>query len=74
MTGTRKSTAVIFPEPGRAVMDVVDIPSMGPEDVLIEIEHTSISNGTERWCLKGQLNLPGRPPMEFPHVPGYQAA
>ncbi len=73
MTGTRKSTGVIFPEPGRVVIDDVDIPAMGPEDVLVEIEHTSISNGTERWCLKGQLNLPDQPPMEFPHVPGYQA-
>lgn len=69
----RKSTAVIFPEPGRVVIDDVDIPAMGPEDVLIETEYTTISNGTERWCLKGQLNLPDQPPMEFPHIPGYQA-
>ena len=73
MTGPRKSNAVIFPEPGRVVIDEVRIPTVGTEDVLVETEYTSISNGTEKWCLIGKLNLPGQPPMEFPHVPGYQA-
>ena len=74
MSQPRKVRAVIFPEPGRISIGEVDLPVMGPEDVLIEIEYTSISNGTERWCLTGKLNLPGEPPLEFPHVPGYQAA
>jgi 2-desacetyl-2-hydroxyethyl bacteriochlorophyllide A dehydrogenase len=48
---------------------------LGPEDVLVSIEYSSISVGTERWCLRGKLREPGHPLMTpFPHVPGYQAA
>jgi 2-desacetyl-2-hydroxyethyl bacteriochlorophyllide A dehydrogenase len=47
---------------------------MKVDDVRIEVEYTAVSPGTERWCLTGKLNLPGEPPMSFPHVPGYQAA
>jgi 2-desacetyl-2-hydroxyethyl bacteriochlorophyllide A dehydrogenase len=43
-------------------------------DVLIEVAHTAISPGTERWCLVDRLTIPGQPHLAFPHVPGYQAA
>jgi bacteriochlorophyllide a dehydrogenase len=66
--------AIIFPEQGRAVIDDVPLPDMGVDDVLVEIEYTAISPGTERWCLTGSLTIPGEPPLAFPHVPGYQAA
>ena len=74
VTQTPKTPAVIFAEPGRATIEEVDLPEMGPADVLIEVEYTSISIGTERWCLTGQMNLPDKGPLAFPHVPGYQAA
>lgn len=70
----KTSQAVIFPEPGRAIIDQVEIPPITCADVLVEMQCTSISNGTERWCLTGQLNVPGEPPLAFPHVPGYQGA
>jgi 2-desacetyl-2-hydroxyethyl bacteriochlorophyllide A dehydrogenase len=47
---------------------------MGPGEVTIHIEYSCISNGTERWCLIGKLDVPGKPSPRFPHVPGYQAA
>lgn len=74
MGSIKASQAVIFPEPNRVIVDEVDIPELTSTDVLVEIEYTSISNGTERWCLTGQMNLPGEAPLAFPHVPGYQGA
>jgi len=74
MTQMRKTEAVVFPEPGRIIIDEVELPDPGPTDVLVEIEYTSISIGTERWCLTGRMKLPGEPPLAFPHLPGYQAA
>jgi threonine dehydrogenase-like Zn-dependent dehydrogenase len=69
-----KTRAIIFPERGRAVIDDVPLPDIGVDDVLIEIEYTAVSPGTERWCLTGNLSIPGEAPLAFPHVPGYQAA
>jgi bacteriochlorophyllide a dehydrogenase len=69
-----KTRAVVFPERGRAVIDDVPLPEMHVDDVLIEVEYTAVSPGTERWCLTGTLTIPGELPMAFPHVPGYQAA
>ena len=66
--------AVVFPELRRASVQNVDVSAPGDGDVLVEIEHSSISPGTERWCLTGGLVIPGEAPLAFPHVPGYQAA
>jgi bacteriochlorophyllide a dehydrogenase len=69
-----KAAALIFPEPGRVVVDEVPIPEPGDNEVLIDIQYSAVSPGTERWCLTGKLTVPDEPPMAFPHVPGYQAA
>jgi 2-desacetyl-2-hydroxyethyl bacteriochlorophyllide A dehydrogenase len=66
--------AIVFPEPNRAVIEEVPVPEMGEDDLLIQVEYSSISVGTERWCLTGRLTIPGEQPLAFPHVPGYQAA
>jgi 2-desacetyl-2-hydroxyethyl bacteriochlorophyllide A dehydrogenase len=68
------SRAIVFPEPGAVIVGDVGLPPMTPADVLIEVEHTAISPGTERWCLTDRLTIPGQPHLAFPHVPGYQAA
>ncbi len=70
----RITTAVLFPEPGKSIVDTVTIPRLEPSDVLVRIEYSSVSVGTERWCLTAGLRIPGIPPLAFPHVPGYQAA
>jgi 3-hydroxyethyl bacteriochlorophyllide a dehydrogenase len=66
--------AIVFPEIRRASVQEVEIPAVGDGDVLVEIQYSSVSPGTERWCLTGGLMIPGEPPLSFPHVPGYQAA
>jgi len=70
-----KTEAVVFTKPRKVEIQEVLLPEIGSEDVLIEIEYSSISIGTERWCLTGKLREPGKPLMTpFPHIPGYQAA
>jgi 3-hydroxyethyl bacteriochlorophyllide a dehydrogenase len=70
----RSAPAILFPEPNRAVLDEVPIPEPGEGDVVVRVEYSSLSVGTERWCLTGRLQNAGEPPLAFPHVPGYQAA
>jgi bacteriochlorophyllide a dehydrogenase len=69
-----KTHAIIFPEPGRAVIDEVPVPDLRDDEVLVDIHYSALSPGTERWCLMGKLSVPDEPPMAFPHLPGYQAA
>jgi len=69
-----KAPAILFPEANRAVLDEVPIPELGDGDVVVQIEYSSISVGTERWCLTGRLETPDGPTPAFPHVPGYQAS
>ena len=64
----------MFPEPNRVTVEEFELPELTDEDVLIEIEYSAVSVGTERWCLTGRLNLPSQPPLAFPHAAGYQAA
>ncbi len=66
--------AVVFPEPEKVEIIETAVPELGPKDILVKIEYSSISPGTERWMLRGKLEVPGEAPFEFPHVPGYQAA
>ncbi len=74
MNTGRKTTAVLFPRPEKSIVDNVPIPRLESSDVLVRIEYSSVSVGTERWCLTAGLQIPGRPALAFPHVPGYQAA
>jgi len=64
----------MFPRPENSSVVEFSIPPIGPSDVLVRIEYSSVSVGTERWCLTAGLKIPGQPPLAFPHVPGYQAA
>ena len=56
------------------MVEEVEIPGLGEGEVLVEIEASASSPGTERWCLTDRMVIPGQPPLAFPHVPGYQAA
>jgi len=69
-----KSEAIIFDGPGSVVVDELDIPEMRPGDVLVDIEYSSISTGTERWCLNGMIHMGIDNLIRFPFVTGYQAA
>lgn len=75
MNGDReKMKAVCFPEREKTELIEVPLPEPGDHEVLVRIAFSAISPGTERWMLRGKLEVPGEPPFEFPHVPGYQAA
>ena len=71
------SKAVVFTAPNQVRwMDVVS-PDLGDNDIVIEIHHSWVSNGTEGSFLRGErlsgdeVWQPGDP-MPFPMVAGYQ--
>lgn len=66
--------AVIFTKPTEVVIGELELPALGPNDALVEIEYSAISIGTERWCLLGAIQVAEGKLVEFPCVPGYQAA
>jgi 3-hydroxyethyl bacteriochlorophyllide a dehydrogenase len=61
-----RTTAVIFTAPGTIALEKVALPDPRPSDVVVRLEVSGISVGTERWALLGK-----RPEMAFPHLPGY---
>ncbi len=65
-----QTQAIVFPEVNRAALETITLPPRQPSDVLVEVELSGVSVGTEVWALTGQ-----RPPGDttFPCVPGYQA-
>jgi 3-hydroxyethyl bacteriochlorophyllide a dehydrogenase len=72
-----QSHAVVFTGPNRVAYLPVTSPEPGPEDVVVDLHHSWISNGTEGSFLRGE-RLSGdeawRPgdPAPFPMVAGYQ--
>lgn len=60
---------VVFPEPGKAVLEDYSVPKLNSDEVLIETEFSVISAGTERAHL---LDLPNTWGV-FPRYPGYSA-
>ncbi|MBN1557725.1 MAG: zinc-binding alcohol dehydrogenase [Lentisphaerae bacterium] len=61
-----QTRAIVFPGPNRAVLDEIPLPDPETEDVVVELEMSGVSVGTERWAYKGL-----RPEITFPNVPGY---
>jgi 3-hydroxyethyl bacteriochlorophyllide a dehydrogenase len=64
-----KTQAVVIPEPGRVQLQQVDLLTPGPNDVVVKTVYTSISAGTERMLLAGQMP---HPMLSLPVVPGYE--
>jgi len=72
-----KAKAVVFPEENRVSFQEVDCPDPGPGDVVVDVTHSWISNGTEGSYLRGERidgDTPVGPddPRPFPIVAGYQ--
>lgn len=68
---------VVFTGPRRVSFQAVRCPEPGPQDVLVRVTHSWISNGTEGSYLRGERSdgdTPVRPgdPDPFPVVAGYQ--
>jgi bacteriochlorophyllide a dehydrogenase len=66
-----KTTAVIIEKPERLVLGRVDISSPSDEDVIVDVEWSGISTGTERLLWSGRM--PHFPGMGYPLVPGYES-
>ncbi len=72
-----KANAVVFTAPRVVDYKEIDCPEPGPKDVVIEVHHSWISNGTEGSFLRGERTAgdttwrPGDP-SPFPMVAGYQ--
>ncbi len=72
-----QARAVVFPEPNRVAVEQVACPDPGPDDVVVDVTHSWISNGTEGSFLRGE-RIAGDTayrqgdPWPFPIVAGYQ--
>jgi bacteriochlorophyllide a dehydrogenase len=66
-----KALAVIIEKPERLVIDEVELSSPGAEDVVVDIEWSGISTGTERLLWLGRM--PPFPGMGYPLIPGYES-
>lgn len=62
--------AVVFEEPGRLTVRELALAEPKPGDVVVDVEWTGISTGTERLLWKG--TMPVFPGLGFPLVPGYE--
>jgi 2-desacetyl-2-hydroxyethyl bacteriochlorophyllide A dehydrogenase len=72
-----EARAVVATEPGRVAFQTVRVPEPGPDDVVVRVTHSWISNGTEGSFVRGERIAGDTPrgagdPLPFPHVPGYQ--
>lgn len=63
--------AVVLEEPERLVLRSLPLLPPGPEDVVVEVEWSGISTGTERLLWSGRM--PPFPGLGYPLVPGYEA-
>jgi len=72
-----KSKAVVFTAPNTVVVDEIACPDPGPDDIVVRLTHSWISNGTEGSYLRGERSDGDTPfrsgdPRPFPVVAGYQ--
>ncbi|WP_274362874.1 hypothetical protein [Paenibacillus thermotolerans] len=72
-----KAEAVVFTGVRQVRFSAVDVPEPGPEDVVIDLVYSWISNGTESSFLYGERITGEQPPrpgdeLPFPQVAGYQ--
>ena len=63
--------AVVLQQPRSIALDKLELVEAGDEDVIVDMEWTGISGGTERLLWTGQM--PPFPGMGYPLVPGYES-
>ena len=64
------TSAVIFEEPGRLVVDSVELADPTHDDLVVDVKWSGISTGTERLLWTG--DMPFFPGLGYPLVPGYE--
>jgi len=65
------TSAIVFEAPEKLALSRVDLAIPGPDDVVVDVEWSGISTGTERLLWTGRM--PPFPGMGYPLVPGYEA-
>jgi 2-desacetyl-2-hydroxyethyl bacteriochlorophyllide A dehydrogenase len=65
-----KTKAVVFRKANSPELEEFDVPSLKPDELLVEIDYSGISIGTERSIITGERTHNGT----FPLVSGYMAA
>jgi 3-hydroxyethyl bacteriochlorophyllide a dehydrogenase len=65
------TTAVVFEEPGRLSLSHLELADAGEDDIVVDVEWSGISTGTERLLYEGRM--PTFPGMGYPLVPGYES-
>jgi 3-hydroxyethyl bacteriochlorophyllide a dehydrogenase len=66
-----QTIAVVLESPGHLVMNELDLASPTENDVVVDIDFSGISTGTERLLWSGRM--PPFPGMGYPLVPGYES-
>ena len=71
------ANAVVATAPREIAFGLIEVPEPGPQDVVLRVLHSWISNGTEGSFVRGERIAGDTPrretdPLPFPHVPGYQ--
>ncbi|MEO1090051.1 MAG: alcohol dehydrogenase catalytic domain-containing protein, partial [Pseudomonadota bacterium] len=66
-----QTMAVVMEAPGRLAFTKLDLADASAEDVVVDVEWSGISTGTERLLWSGRM--PSFPGMGYPLVPGYES-
>ena len=66
-----KTLAVVLEQPEHLVLSRLDLAPASDEDVVVDIEYSGISTGTEKLLWTGRM--PQFPGMGYPLVPGYES-
>jgi 3-hydroxyethyl bacteriochlorophyllide a dehydrogenase len=66
-----KTMAIVLEQPEHIAFSRLDLTPAGPSDVVVDIEFSGISTGTEKLLWNGRM--PQFPGMGYPLVPGYES-
>ena len=66
-----RTTAMVLQEPTKIAVSELDLTPAAADDLIVAIDHSAISTGTERLLYTGAM--PAFPGMGYPLVPGYEA-
>jgi 3-hydroxyethyl bacteriochlorophyllide a dehydrogenase len=66
-----KTMAIVLEKPEHIAFSSLDLTPPGDDDVVIDIEYSGISTGTEKLLWNGKM--PPFPGMGYPLVPGYES-
>ena len=65
-----QTRAVVFEKPNALVLADLNLTAPDTDDVIVDVDYTGISTGTERLLWSG--NMPPFPGLSYPLVPGYE--